>query len=74
MPLYWFSVEDGSSCVADTCQYLSDLTSARQYAARLANSVEQQSCRPMGGWSVAVTDDEGREMLTVLVGGSAKFH
>ena len=74
MPLYKFSIEDGASCVADTCVSLSDAASAREYAAHVAHKLERESCRPTGGWSVFVTDDEGEEVLMVPVGGSAAFH
>ena len=74
MPLYRFSVEAGSTCVADSSVYLADANSARECAVHVANRLEQQSSRPAGGWSVSVTDDDGDEVLTLPVGGSAAFH
>jgi hypothetical protein len=74
MPLYRISVEDGVVCVADSCVYLSDAATARECAAHVVHKLEQQSCRPTGGWSVSVTDDDGDEVLSLPVGGSAAFH
>jgi hypothetical protein len=74
MPLYRFSVADGLSCVGDACVYLDDATSARECAAHVARRLERESSRPTGGWSVLVTDDDGDEVLTVPVGGSAAVH
>jgi Domain of unknown function (DUF6894) len=74
MPLYRFSIEVGATCVADSCAYLADATLARECATHVVQRLEQQSCRPTGGWSVSVTDDDGDEVLTLPVSGSAAIH
>jgi Domain of unknown function (DUF6894) len=74
MPLYRISVEDAGICVADGCVCLADATTARECAAHVVHRLEQQSCRPTGGLTVSVTDDDGDEVLTLPVSGSAAIH
>jgi hypothetical protein len=74
MPLYRISVEDRSVCVANTCIHLADASSARECATHVAQRLQRESCKPLGGWSVSVTDDDGDEVVTLSLGGSAAFH
>jgi hypothetical protein len=74
MPLYRISVENAGICVADSCVSLADVTTARECAAHVVFRLEQQSCRPTGGLTVSVTDDDGDEVLTLPVRGSAAIH